>query len=43
MAEGTREEEYTLDGQGHEKEVEVAVVSQAHAVTHPGAMVVESG
>ena len=43
MAEGTCEEEYTLDGQGHEKEVEVAIVSQAYAVTHPGAMVVESG
>ena len=42
MAEGTGEEKDTLDGQRHEKEVEVAIVSKAHTITHPGTMVVES-
>ena len=41
MAKSTCEKKYTLNGQGDEKYVEVAVIPESHAVPHPGTVVVK--
>ncbi len=41
MAESTSEKKHTLDGQGDEKYVEVAVIPEPDAVADPGTVVVE--
>lgn len=42
MAQSTCEKKYTLNGQGDEKDVEVAVIPETHAIPHPGTVMVES-
>ena len=41
MCESTDEDEDAVEGEGHQEQVEISVVPLAHAVPHPGTVVVE--